>query len=168
MYLRLSWIKFFFFFSRTKLYFLNCRFCEWRLWPIGFLEVCLPISVCTLHKFATYYRHYIESVQSSKIDGRRGEWGSELSCEKKRDKADRPPTMMMAHRVFFNVAFLQYFLPYSITVHFIAICSAPIVPSSRRLSSVIASHVNETFMISRKWRNIKVMVRERERQRETV
>lgn len=124
-----------FFFSRTKLLFLDYRFRERRQRPVS-AKSCLSISVRTLRKFATYYRHYIESARSCKIDGRRDEWGSELSSEKKRDKADRPPAMMAAVWrwliEFFDVAFLQYFLPYSITVHSIAICS---LLFSRRLSS---------------------------------
>lgn len=153
-----------FFFSRTKLLFFNYRFRErWRQ-QIDYREVCLSISVHTLSKFAMYYRHYIESARSCKIDGRHGEWGRELSCEKKRDKADRPSPMIMAVVwwwliEFFNVAFLQYFLPYSITVHSIAICSARAILPAFFRHRVLSGHVNETFTISRKRSNIKVKAR---------
>lgn len=73
--------------------------------------VCLPISARTSSKFATLSPLYRECLQHWKIDERathseerrgKGEgWDGELSCEKKRDKADRTPlTTTVAHRVF--------------------------------------------------------------------
>lgn len=80
-----------FFFSRAKLLFHDCRFRDRRL--ASFRKVCLPISARALREFTMYYRHYIESARSHRENRwtvRRVGW-RELSCEKKRDKADRPP-----------------------------------------------------------------------------
>jgi len=103
IFVTLSRIKTFLFFH--ALLFLNCRFWKRRQWPIGFRKVCLLIScvLCaSLRRIITIAR-----VLEAKIDERGGEWGSELSCGKKRDKADRSPSTMAAivmvvvvHRVF--------------------------------------------------------------------
>lgn len=84
------------FFSRARNYFFTTVVFAIDDWPVSAKSVYqFPRVLCA--EFTMYYRRYIESARSHRENRwmRRVGW-RELSCEKKRDKADRPPSMMMA------------------------------------------------------------------------